>query len=108
MGDRLDLHERFVEMLDMTEPDGDSHVYFNPPSSVYMKYPAIRYSLNRIDTLFASGGSYRRAPSYEVILIDEDPDTIYLTKILDMPYCKFDRFYRANNLNHWVFTIYNL
>ena len=108
MGERLDLHERLVAVLDLTEPDGDRHVYFNPPPSVSLKYPAIRYSLNRIDTLFANGDSYRSTPSYEVTLIDEEPDTEYLIPILQIPYCKFDRFYRADNLNHWTFTIYNL
>lgn len=108
MGDRLDLHERLAMVLDLMEPDGDRHVYFNPPPSVSLKYPAIRYSLNSIDSVYANGGTYRNAPSFDITLIDEEPDTAYLVKILQLPYCKFNRFYRVDNLNHWNFTIYNL
>lgn len=108
MGDRFDLDERLVTVLGLTEPDGDRHVYFNPSSSVFLKYPAIKYSIKKIDSIFASGGSYRRAPAYDVILIDENPDSEYVNKILELPYCAFDRFYIADNLNHWSFTIYNL
>ena len=108
MNSRIELDEVLRGILDFNEPDGDGHTYFNPPSSVKIKYPAIIYTLRGIDTRFANNGSYHRAPSYELILIDRNPDTEYLTKILDIPYTRFDRFYRADNLNHWVFTIYNL
>lgn len=101
------MDEVLAQILDLTEPDGDRHTYFNPPPSVQMKYPAIRYSLSNIGSTFANNGVYRMTPSYEVILIDEDPDTKYLEPILQIPHCRFSRFYIADNLNHWVFTIYN-
>ena len=107
MDSRLTLDETLGHILDLTEPDGDRHTYFNPPPSVRMRYPAIKYSLSTIDRTFANNGAYQTTPSYEVTLIDEDPDTKYLEKILQIPYCKFNRFYRADNLNHWVFTIHN-
>lgn len=107
MNSRLELDEVLAGILDVTESNGDRHTYFNPPPSVRMRYPAIRYSLKGINPNYANNGAYRMAPSYEVILIDENPDTMYLEKILQIPYCSFDRFYRADNLNHWVFTIYN-
>ena len=107
MNSRLELDDVLAQIIDLTESDGDRHIYFNPPPSVKMRYPAIKYSLNNIGMTFADNGVYRTTPSYEVILIDEDPDTIYLEKILQLPYCRFNRFYRASNLNHWVFTIYN-
>ena len=105
--DRLELDKTLARIIAITESDGDRHTYYNPPSSVRMRYPAIRYSLNGINTNYANDGAYRTVPSYSVILIDEDPDTRYLEKILDIPYCRFNRFYRADNLNHWEFTIYN-
>lgn len=106
MDDRLNLDEVLASIIDITEPDGDRHIYLNPPTSVQMRYPAIKYSLNNIDLKHASDGIYRTTPSYQVILIDEEIDTQYLKPILQIPYCKFNRFYIANNLNHWVFTIY--
>lgn len=108
MDSRLTLDETLASILDLTEPDGDRHTYFNPPPSVEMHYPAIKYSLNKINRDFANNGAYRTTPSYEVTLIDENPDSEYVSKILQIPYCSFDRFYIADNLNHWTFTINNL
>ena len=107
MNSRLELDEVLAQILDLTESDGDRHTYFNPPPSVRMRYPAIKYSLNRITRNFANNGAYMTAPSYEVTLIDENPDSEYVEKILQIPYCSFDRFYIADNLNHWTFTIFN-
>lgn len=107
MDERMELDSILAGIINLTEPDGDRHIYFNPPPSVQMHYPAIRYSLGNINTNFANNHAYRMVPSFELTLIDEDPDTKYLKPILQIPYCKFNRFYIANNLNHWVFTIYN-
>ena len=105
--DRLVLDEILSGILNMTASDGDRHTYFNPPSSVQMKYPAIKYSLKDVNLTFANNGLYRKTPSFEVTLIDTNPDSEYVDKILQIPYCRFDRFYVADNLNHWTFTIHN-
>lgn len=107
MNSRLEVDETLAGILNLTEPDGDRHTYFNPPPSVRMRFPAIKYSLNNINRTFANNGAYRMTPSYEVTLIDENPDSEYVEKILQIPYCRFDRFYVADNLNHWTFTIHN-
>lgn len=107
MGRRLELDDIFRSILNITDPtDGDSHVYFQPPESVKMKYPAIRYVLKGYEKVSANNGAYRITPSYEVTLIDANPDSIYVEKLLQLPYCRFDRSYTANNLNHFVYTIY--
>ena len=72
-----------------------------------MQYPAIVYSLKNIEKNFANNLSYIVTDGYEVILIDKNPDSIYIKKILELPYCGFDRYYTSDNLNHFVFTIYN-
>lgn len=100
MANRLDLQTRFENIL------ASRNVYFQPPASISMRYPAIKYSLNDVEITFANNGVYRNTPSYEVTLIDRNPDSEYVFKILQIPYCKFDRFYTADNLNHWTFTIY--
>ena len=107
MDRRLELHEILCEILNITDPiDGDRHTYFQPPASVKMKYPAIRYSLNGIDSKFANDKSYIQSPSYEAILIDRNPDSKYVQKILSTFCCTFDRSYPKDSLNHFVFTIY--
>ena len=101
MLDRLDLHEKLCDIL------GTRNVYFQPPASVKMNYPAIVYSRSRINSIHANDAIYIHHPGYEVILIDKNPDSEYIEKILQLRYCRFDRHYESDNLNHDVFTIYN-
>lgn len=108
MGRRLELDAIFRDIIGITDPaDGDSHVYFQPPESVKMKYPAIRYKLKGYEKVSANNNAYRTMPVYEATLIDTNPDSIYVEEILQLPYCKFDRSYASNNLNHFVFTLYH-
>lgn len=107
MDRRPELHECLCELIDITDPiDGDRHVYFQPPESVKMKYPAIRYNFKGMRKVHANNGTYRLLPSYEVTLIDYNPDSQFVEKMLQLPYCSFDRSYAANNLNHFVFTLF--
>lgn len=103
---RFGLDDVLAGIINITAPDGDRHIYFNPLSSVEMKYPAIKYSLKGVKLKFANNGIYRKTPYFEVTLIDTNPDSEYVDKILQIPYCRFDRFYIADNLNHWTFTIH--
>ena len=100
MASRFELQSKFEDVL------GSRNVYFQPPSSVRMQYPAIVYSRKDIEGRFANDKIYRKLPCYEVILIDKNPDSEFIDKILDLPYCSFDRHYEADNLNHDVFTIF--
>lgn len=101
MPSRLDLQTTFEKLL------GSRNVYYQPPASKQMQYPAIVYSRRNIESTFANNGVYTKALSYEVVLIDKNPDSPYVDMILQLPYCSFDRHYTADNLNHDVFTIYN-
>lgn len=100
MPSRHDLHTILEGIL------GSRNVYFQPPSSVRMQYPAIVYSRKDIEKRSANDGAYRKLPSYEVILVDKNPDSKFVEKIIDLPYCSFDRHYESDNLNHDVFTLY--
>lgn len=101
INNRYKLHTRLKELFD------DCHIYFQPPSSVKMKYPAIVYDYKRIDNRHANNAVYNRLICYEVILIDEDPDNENLSKFMELSKCTFDRHYTSDNLNHYVFTLYN-
>ena len=101
MNNRLELQTRLEDIL------GSRNCYFQPPASVQMKYPAIVYSLSDIDIRHANDNMYKSLKAYQVTLIDKNPDTQFLIPILGLPYCSFNRFYTADNLNHWVFTLYN-
>lgn len=101
MSDRLDLQAKFEKIL------GSRNVYFQPPASVSMRYPAIKYDLKEFRTRSANNSStYIMSTGYECILIMKEPDTEYLPEIFKIPYCRFGRYYKADNLHHYTFTIY--
>lgn len=85
---------------------GSSEVYFQRPESKKMNYPAIVYELSDIRSLYADDGVYLSRRQYSLTLIDKDPDSPLVEKITALPTCRFDRHYRADNLNHWVFTLH--
>lgn len=101
MSDRLELQTRLENIL------GSRNCYFQPPTSVQMRYPAIAYQLDSIEKVHANDDMYKSLTAYMVTLIDKNPDTPYLEKLMALPYCRFVRFYTADNLNHWVFTLYH-
>lgn len=85
---------------------GSRNVYFQPPESLRMSYPAIVYSLSSIDNIYASDSIFRRYNVYEIVLIDRSPESTFVDPILNLPFCRFTRSYKAENLNHYAFTIY--
>lgn len=82
------------------------NVYFDPPQSVRMNYPAIVYSRNGIDNLHANNLVYGQFNSYSITVIDEHPDGELYRKISKLPRCKWNRHFKSENLNHDVFTLY--
>lgn len=99
MGDRLNLDAIFEELL------GSNEVYFQPPTSVKMQYPAIVYRRYNIDNTHADDGVYKQSLEYEVIVIDRDPDSEIVMKVSRLPRCRHERHYTADGLNHDVFKL---
>lgn len=100
MNDRLALHELLCEKL------GSRNVYFQPPESVKIKYPAIVYSRNRIENTSADNVIYRQSVSYVITVINRDPDSAIAEEISKIPCIAYDRSYVADNLNHDVFRLF--
>lgn len=100
MASRLKLHEILCELL------GSNNVYYQPPESVKMDYPCIRYSKSKIDTKYADNKKYISKTRYEIVVIDRMPDNAVIDKLLELPYCSHERTYISDNLNHDVLTIY--
>lgn len=100
MGTRLDLQNKLVELL------GSKHVYYQPPESVKIEYPAIVYSKNDIRTTRADDSVYSKRTQYEIIVIDKKPDNKVIDELLKLSYCSYDRHYNSDNLNHDVLTLY--
>lgn len=100
MKTRLSLQSKLEELLE------SKNVYYQPPESVKMSYPAIVYSKANVRDRYANDTAYARNKSYEIIVIDKKPDNDVIEKILNLPYSSFDRHYKADNLNHDVITLY--
>lgn len=100
MDRRLELHELLCTAL------GSRNVYFQPPASVVMQYPAIRYTLYDIDNVYADNNVYLQHVGYEIIVIDRDPDSEIVKRVSVIPGIRFNRFYTADNLNHTIFILY--
>lgn len=100
MNNRLELHELLCEVL------GSRNVYFQPPESITMKYPAIVYSRNRMADNHANDDIYKRSLVYTITVIDKDPDSEIVERVSRLPMCSYDRHFTSDNLNHDVFTIY--
>lgn len=100
MGTRLELQELFESLL------GSRNVYYNPPATITMQYDAIRYSLNGLHTTHANNGKYSKMKRYDGIVISKKSDPEVVDKLLDLQYCSLGAPYKADNLNHYPFTIY--
>ena len=100
MNDRLELHEILCEAL------GSRNVYFQPPSSIQMKYPAIVYERGNIQNSFADDLVYVQALSYKVTVMDKNPDSEIVKRISQLPTARFVQHFTADNLNHDVFIIF--
>ena len=101
MGTRIELQSILENIL------GSDHVYFQPPESIKLKYPAIVYSLLRINTIKADNKKFLKLPHYRVQLISRDPDNKIIHDLLDLQYCSYagDRFV-VDNLYHDNFDLY--
>lgn len=100
MRSRIELQNLLEELFE------SKNVYYNPPESIKMKYPAIRYSVDRIRKKAANNTAYLIEKSYRIIVIDTKPDNEVIPKLLEIPYCTYSNNYIADNLNHDVFTLY--
>ena len=99
MGSRLELQNLLESIL------GSRNVYYQPPESIKIKYPAIIYSRNNIDNNFADDIVYMQNHTYQIIVIDANPDSEIVNKIFKLPMCRYNRHYTSDNLNHDVFIL---
>lgn len=99
---RLELHEELCNIL------GSRNVYFQPPASITLHYPCIVYSVNNVDNRQADNEIYNQNLQYMITVIDEDPDSEVFHRMKRYRRARFVRPYVADNLNHYVFTIYDM
>lgn len=96
---RLKLHERLIDVLD------SNNVYFQPPENLKMNYPAIVYTRTNINGNYADNSIYKRKYTYEITVIDQDPTSKIVERMLALPCCAFKNHFVSEGLNHDVFIL---
>ncbi|MCD8372604.1 MAG: hypothetical protein LUD27_04820 [Clostridia bacterium] len=100
MGSRPNLQKLLEDIL------GSRNVYYQPPPSVQMSYPAIVYARSEIQNNYAENNVYLQNFAYQLTVIDKNPDSDIVKKISVLPKCHFSRHFKSDNLNHDVFIIF--
>jgi len=100
MDRRLLLQALLEELL------GTRNVYFQPPAGKQMEYPAIVYERDAVLTQHADNAPYRQTKRYQVTIIDRDPDSLIVDKVAALPLCAFVRHFKADSLNHDIYSLY--
>jgi hypothetical protein len=98
--DRKELHKILKGIL------GSNQVYYNPPESIKMTYPAIRYSLEDIENVPADNLVYFQNIPYNVLLLDMEVDSDRMKAISKLPMCRLDRHYISDGIHHYSFNLY--
>lgn len=99
--------KRYKLHIELSAIIGAGHAYFQPPEGDEIERPCIIYMLSQLKPKYADNRVYNRHVGYQIMLVDEDPDSDFVDQILDaFTHIRFDRFYVADSLNHWVFTLY--
>jgi len=100
MGPRLQLQTLLEELL------GSSHVYFQAPSNILIRYPCIVYARDRMINHYADNTPYVHTKRYQVTVIDQNPDSAIPDRIGQLPLCTFLRHFVTEGLHHDVYTLY--
>jgi len=98
MRSQLDLQDLFLTIT--------QNVYFQPPATLKMTYPCIVYQRDDIDVKRSNDKVYGSIVKYLVTVIDPNPNSELVEKVLLLPLCGFERHYTKDNLNHDIYNLY--
>lgn len=87
---------------------GIKNLYFDPPRSIQMKFPCVVYDMENPVIQYADDRPYQFSYRWNITIIDRDgtKGEYYLRKMLELPYCSFDRKFVTDNLYHFIFTLH--
>ncbi len=91
----------------LKEVTGIENIYFEPPSSITLKYPCLIYKRESGDPRYADNKLYRFMVRYQLMHIKKNPDDTLVEELpMRLKNCRYDRTYDADTLNHDVYTLY--
>lgn len=84
-----------------------SKCYFSPPNGFNLEYDCIVYQIQGDSDQNADDLDYVHHRRYTVTIITEDPDSKLPKRLKkQFDYCRLDRVFCSDDLNHFVHTIY--
>jgi len=101
MASRLELQTKLESIL------GSKNVYFQPPETVKMSYPAVVYAIGNGEVKRADNVVYYFMNSYDVTFIFKKPNLDIIEIMLnEFQMCRLSSSYCSDNLNHYAFNLY--
>lgn len=97
---RIELQAKLEEIL------GSRQVYFQPPENFKMKYDCIVYKRNPKDNRHADNRVFGQRQGWTITHISQKPNPPAVQTLSELPTCRPEQAYVADNLYHNVFHIY--
>ena len=107
MGRRHDLTELLRAQFPDHVQDPEKRVLFQPPATVKLEYPCIIYKLSDMPTNWSNNLPYHWERCYEMTYITRDAQDPMVEKLIALRETKFERYFSADNLHHFVYKIYD-
>lgn len=92
--------------LETTTGKGSDQILFQPPSLEKVKKPCWIYRLLDASQTSADNVTYQTATAYELTFITQNPDSVWISRMMKWPRCRFVRYYSADGFNHYVYRIW--
>ena len=96
---RLTLHQALIDVL------GSRNVYYNPPETLKMEFPAIVYKLDFIEPIHADNKNYLDWTTYKIFVVSSKPDHPAIRKILNMEMTRYSTSYTREGFYHTVIIL---
>lgn len=94
---RIDLHRTLMEIC--------SFCRYQPGPNISLSYPCILYELTDMPVRHADNLPYYVGHTYQLTVIDRDPESAVREAVSRLPRCRFVRAFDNDNLHHYVFQI---
>ena len=94
---RIDLHRTLKAIC--------PNCWYQPDASKTLSYPCIVYKLVDMPVHHADNIPYHVGHTYELTVIDRDPESKIRESVAKLPRCSFTQGFDSDNLHHYVFRI---
>ena len=85
---------------------GVKQAYIQPPTSG-MEFPCIIIEQGLLSNVsYASNQKYHNKKGYTITVVDRDPYSLIPDLVDGLEYTEFNRFFKTNNVNHFVFQMF--